>query len=213
MRDPSDSTAASGARVPSAANSARPNPGDLCSGTRDVRGRTADPVELRRTGGRGCARARRLDHGRGCDPPLRDLELQAARDSVLRVQLKRRVERGGGLVELAAFHVAARQPRQRALVRRRDLRQLEVGRERLRAEVAGLRILDGALLQLRDGRHPYSVSGRARSRALPECRLILAPVRHMSRRHHPVELRADRAAKYPHIPWTPTPGGVDDEHK
>ena len=87
--------------------------------------------------------------------------LQAARDRVLGVQLDRRVERGGGLVQLAAFHVAPRQPRQRAFVRRRRFRQLEVGRERLRTEIAGLRVLDRALLQFLDGRHHYSLSVRA----------------------------------------------------
>ena len=149
IREPSASTAASGASWPSAANSARPIPCDerrwTWSNVRpDARHASA---RVRVTLTTGMEATRRLVTS-SCR--LRAMVFCGFSWSA--------VEGCRGLVELAAFHVAARQARERAFIRRRDLRQLEVGGERLRTEVTRLRILDRALLQFLDGRHHYSVS-------------------------------------------------------
>ena len=101
--------------------------------SRRARGRRlADPC------GRARAHADGFDDGHRCGAALGDLDLQASGDRVLRVDLQGGVERRGRVVELTALEIAARQPCQRAFVFGRELRQLEVGRERLRSEVTGL---------------------------------------------------------------------------
>ena len=61
-------------------------------------------------------------------------------------------------IELAGLEIAARQPRPRSLVVRRQLGQLEICLERGLVERARTGVSNGAFLELGDGRHQHSLS-------------------------------------------------------
>ena len=131
-REPSDLTAATG-DISECRELRSCDAGDLPTTTC---GRVAEQGPPRSASGR--AREVLFDDGGRRDPTLGDFHLQTARDRVLRVELQRSVERRGRLSIDRPRGSTAKAASAR-LHCRRQLRQLEIGGERLRAEIAGFR--------------------------------------------------------------------------